>query len=132
MLNHITLMGRLTADPQLRYTNSGTAVAWFTIAVDRDFGDKATDFIEVVAWRQTGEFASKYFTKGMMVAVDGRLQFRDWTDQNGNKRRNAEVVADHLYFAERKRENAQEEYRPAGAGVNVQFEEIENEGELPF
>lgn len=132
MLNHITLMGRLTADPQLRYTTSGTPVASFTVACDRDFGDKATDFISIVAWKQAGEFASKYFTKGMMVAVDGRLQLRDWTDQDGNKRRNAEVVANHLYFAERKREESQGGYQAAGQAVNVGFEEIDGDGDLPF
>ena len=107
MLNQITLMGRLTRDPELRYTQSNTPVASFTLAVDRGFNregaEKQTDFIDIVAWRQTGEFVSKYFTKGMMAAVSGRLQIRDWTDKEGNKRRNAEVVADNIYFCESKK-----------------------------
>ena len=103
MLNHITIMGRLTRDPELRRTGSGIAVASFTVAVDRDFGgrdggEKETDFIDCVAWRHTGEFVSKYFTKGSMIVVSGRLQIRSWTDKDGNKRRTAEVVADNCYF----------------------------------
>ena len=110
MLNHITIMGRLTRDPELRRTGSGVAVASFTVAVDRDFGksesgEKETDFIDCVAWRQTGEFISKYFTKGSMIVVSGRLQIRGWTDKDGNKRRTAEVVADNVYFGESKRGN---------------------------
>ena len=109
MLNHITIMGRLTRDPELRRTGSGIAVASFTVAVDRDFGknengEKETDFIDCVAWRQTGEFVSKYFTKGSMIVVSGRLQIRSWTDKDGNKRRTAEVVADNVYFGDSKRE----------------------------
>ena len=109
MLNHITIMGRLTRDPELRRTGSGVAVASFTVAVDRDFGgrdggEKETDFIDCVAWRQTGEFVSKYFTKGRMIVVSGRLQIRSWTDKDGNKRRTAEVVADNVYFGDSKRE----------------------------
>ena len=108
MLNHITIMGRLTRDPELRRTGSGIAVASFTLAVDRDFspkdgGERETDFIDCVAWRQTGEFVSKYFTKGSMIVVSGRLQIRSWTDKEGNKRRTAEVVADNCYFGESKR-----------------------------
>ena len=108
MLNHITIMGRLTRDPELRRTGSGIAVASFTVAVDRDFGgrdggEKETDFIDCVAWRHTGEFVSKYFTKGSMIVVSGRLQIRGWTDKDGNKRRTAEVVADNVYFGESKR-----------------------------
>ena len=106
MLNHIVLMGRLTRDPELRYTQSQTPVASFSLAVDRDFGrgeEKQTDFIDCVAWRQTGEFVSKYFQKGSMAVVSGRLQIRDWTDRNGNKRRSAEVVVDNVYFGESKR-----------------------------
>ena len=108
MLNHITIMGRLTRDPELRRTGSGVAVASFTVAVDRDFGgrdggERETDFIDCVAWRQTGEFVSKYFTKGSMIVVSGRLQIRGWTDKDGNKRRTAEVVADNVYFGESKR-----------------------------
>ena len=108
MLNHITIMGRLTRDPELRRTGTGIAVASFTVAVDRDFGgrdgsEKETDFIDCVAWRSTGEFVSKYFTKGSMIVVSGRLQIRGWTDKEGNKRRSAEVVADNVYFGESKR-----------------------------
>ena len=110
MLNHITIMGRLTRDPELRRTGTGIAVASFTVAVDRDFGgrdggEKETDFIDCVAWRSTGEFVSKYFTKGSMIVVSGRLQIRSWTDKEGNKRRTAEVVADNVYFGESKRSN---------------------------
>ena len=109
MLNHITLMGRLTRDPELRRTGSGVAVASFSIAVDRDFGgrdggEKKTDFIDCVAWRQTGEFISKYFTKGRMIVVDGRLEMRDWTDKEGNKRRSAEVIVANAYFGDSKRD----------------------------
>ena len=108
MLNHITIMGRLTRDPELRYTQSQTPVASFTLAVDRDFasrdgGERQTDFIDCVAWRQTGEFVSKYFSKGSMAVVSGRLQIREWTDRDGNKRRTAEVVAENVYFGESKR-----------------------------
>ena len=110
MLNHIVIMGRLTRDPELRRTGSGIAVASFTVAVDRDFGDrdggeKETDFIDCVAWRHTGEFVSKYFTKGSMIVVSGRLQIRGWTDKDGNKRRTAEVVADNCYFGDSKRDD---------------------------
>ena len=109
MLNHITIMGRLTRDPELRRTGSGIAVASFTLAVDRDFspkdgGERETDFIDCVAWRQTGEFVSKYFTKGRMAVVSGRLQIRGWTDKDGNKRRSAEVVADNVYFGDSRRD----------------------------
>ena len=109
MLNHIVLMGRLTRDPELRRTGSGIAVASFSLAVDRDFGkneagEKETDFIDCVAWRQTGEFVSKYFTKGRMAVVSGRLQIRSWTDKDGNKRRSAEVVCDNVYFGDSKRD----------------------------
>ena len=111
MLNHVVIMGRLTRDPELRRTGSGIAVASFTVAVDRDFGgrdggEKETDFIDCVAWRQTGEFVSKYFTKGRMIVVSGRLQIRSWTDKDGNKRRTAEVVADNCYFGDSKRDDA--------------------------
>ena len=110
MLNHIVIMGRLTRDPELRRTGSGIAVASFAVAVDRDFGgrdggERETDFIDCVAWRQTGEFVSKYFTKGSMIVVSGRLQIRNWTDKEGGKRRSAEVVADNVYFGESKRSN---------------------------
>ena len=110
MLNHIVIMGRLTRDPELRRTQTGVAVASFSLAVDRDFqnresGERQTDFIDVVAWRQTGEFVSKYFTKGRMAVVSGRLQIRDWTDKDGNKRRSAEVVADNVYFGDSRRDS---------------------------
>ena len=109
MLNHIVIMGRLTRDPELRRTGTGVAVASFTVAVDRDFSgkdtEKETDFIDCVAWRQTGEFVSKYFTKGRMIVVSGRLQIRSWTDKDGNKRRTAEVVADNCYFGDSKTES---------------------------
>ena len=109
MLNHIVIMGRLVRDPELRRTGTGVAVASFTVAVDRDFGgrdggEKETDFIDCVAWRQTGEFVSKYFTKGRMIVVSGRLQIRSWTDKDGNKRHTAEVVADNVYFGDSKRD----------------------------
>ena len=109
MLNHITLMGRLVRDPELRRTGTGIAVASFRIAVDRDFapkdgGERKADFIDCVAWRQTGEFISKYFTKGRMIVVDGRLEMRDWTDKDGNKRTSAEVVVDNAYFGDSKRD----------------------------
>ena len=115
MLNHITIMGRLTRDPELRRTGSGIAVASFTVAVDRDFGnreggERETDFIDCVAWRQTGEFVSKYFTKGSMAVVSGRLQIRNWTDKEGNKRRTAEIVADNCYFGESKRSEGGSSY----------------------
>ncbi len=101
-------MGRLTRDPELRRTGSGTAVTSFSLAVDRDFksqsGEKETDFIDIVAWRSTAEFVSKYFTKGRMAVVEGRLQIRDWTDRDGNNRRSAEVVADNVYFGDSKRD----------------------------
>ena len=107
MLNHITIMGRLARDPELRRTSSGIAVSSFTVAVDRDFsskdgGEKETDFIDCVAWRQTGEFVSKYFSKGSMIVVSGRLQIRSWNDKNGNTRHTSEVVADNCYFGDSK------------------------------
>ena len=109
MLNKIILMGRLTRDPELRRTESGTAVCSFSIAVDRDFksknGEKETDFIDIVSWRATAEFVSKYFTKGRMAVVEGRLQIRDWTDKDGGKRRSAEVVADNVYFGDSRRDS---------------------------
>ena len=108
MLNKIILMGRMTRDPELRRTQSGTAVTGFSLAVDRDFkgqnGEKETDFIDVVCWRNTAEFVSKYFGKGRMAVVEGRLQIRDWTDKDGSKRRTAEVVADNVYFGDSKRD----------------------------
>jgi len=110
VLNHIVLMGRLTRDPELRRTGSGVAVASFTLAVDRDYAaqgaEKETDFVDIVAWRNTAEFVSKYFAKGRMAVVTGRLQIRNWQDKEGNKRRSAEVVADNVYFGDSKRDNA--------------------------
>ena len=149
MLNHIVLMGRLTRDPELRRTQSGVAVVSFSLAVDRDFqsrdsGEKQTDFIDIVAWRNTAEFVSKYFTKGRMAVVSGRLQIRDWTDKDGNKRTSAEVVADNVYFGDSKRDSAPS----AGGGsyggqssygggydapsISADFTEAEDDGELPF
>ena len=112
MLNHIVIMGRLVRDPELRRTGSGVAVTSFTLAVDRDFGknengEKETDFIDCTAWRQTGEFVSKHFSKGRMAVASGRLQIRNWTDKDGNKRRSAEVVADNVYFGDSKNGTAQ-------------------------
>ena len=147
MLNKIILMGRLTRDPELRRTQSGTAVTSFSLAVDRDFksqsGEKETDFIDIVAWRNTAEFVSKYFTKGRMAVVEGRLQIRSYTDKDGNNRRAAEVVADNVYFGDSKREggdfgSAPAYSAPAGRsnasyGGHSDFAEIgEEDGELPF
>ena len=149
MLNHITIMGRLTRDPELRRTGTGIAVASFSVAVDRDFrgrdgGEKETDFIDCVAWRQTGEFVSKYFTKGSMAVVSGRLQIRSWTDKDGNKRRTAEVVADNVYFGDSKREDggnsfaapapAYGEYSaPAASNAASDFAMLDdNDAQLPF
>ena len=146
MLNHIVIMGRLTRDPELRHTQSGTAVASFALAVDRDFkdkqtGERATDFIDVVAWRTTGEFVSKYFSKGRMAVVEGRLQIRDWTDKEGSKRRSAEVVADSVYFGDSRRDgdssNTSRGYQaPADYGVpsgGDAFSELaDDDGDLPF
>ena len=151
MLNYITVMGRLTHDPELRRTPAGVPVASFSIACDRDFKDKATgerttDFIDIVAWRSTGEFVSKYFTKGRMAVVSGRLQMRDWTDKEGNKRRSAEIVAENVYFGDSKSREEQEP--PASAGGPVEaagsdsfglpgnfspnFGEPADDGSLPF
>ena len=133
MLNKIILMGRLTRDPELRRTQSGTAVASFTLAVDRDYkpqdGERETDFIDIVAWRGTGEFVSKYFTKGRMAVVEGRLQVRDWTDKDGNKRRSTEVVADNVYFGDSKRHESGTPAEPSGELQELPDEE---KGELPF
>lgn len=112
MLNHITIMGRLTRDPELRYTQSGVPVASFTVAVERDYTtqgqQRETDFIDCVAWRQGGEFVSKYFVKGQMIVVDGRLQSRKWQDREGNNRTSWEINADHTYFGEPKRDGGQQ------------------------
>jgi len=130
-------MGRLTRDPELRKTSAGTPVASFTLAVDRDYkgqnGEKETDFIDVVAWRGTGEFVSKYFTKGRMAVVEGRLQIRDWTDKNGGKRRSAEVIAENVYFGDSKRDVSDSGTQAPNQGGD--FREItddEEQGELPF
>ena len=138
-LNHITIMGRLTRDVELRYTQSNTPVASFNLAVDRDFADKetkekATDFIDVVAWRQTGEFVSKFFTKGSMAVVSGRLQIREWQDKEGNKRRSAEIVADNVYFGESKRtQDGGNTHTAQGAAQNDTFSELSaKDGDLPF
>lgn len=156
MLNHITIMGRLTRDPELRYTQSNVPVASFTVAVDRDFspkdgGNRETDFIDCVAWRSTAEFISKYFAKGSMAVVDGRLQIRDWTDKEGNKRRNAEVNVDNIYFGESKRRDSESQVPSYGqnyasgnygsnsndfsqaAPIDNEFTQLnDDEGELPF
>ena len=143
MLNKIFLMGRLTRDPEMRHTQNGTAVASFSIAVDRDFkdkrsGEKVTDFVDIVAWRSTAEFVDKYFSKGRMAVVEGRLQIRDWTDKDGNKRRSAEVVADSIYFGDSKKEgDSSGGYKAAGKAVDVEpeagdFAEVEDDGDIPF
>ena len=139
MLNKIFIMGRLTRDPELRRTQTGTPVASFSLAVDRDFKDKSTgerttDFIDVVAWRQTGEFVSRYFTKGRMAVVEGRLQIRDWTDKDGNKRRSAEVVADQVYFGDAgKKDDAPTTFGGMRYQNNDDFQELpDDDGKLPF
>ncbi len=143
VLNHIVLMGRLTRDPELRRTGSGTAVATFTLAVDRDFssnretGERETDFIDIVAWRNTAEFVSKYFSKGRMAVASGRLQIRNWTDKEGTKRRSAEVLAENVYFADSKKDSStggDQNYSipeiPAAAAQD--FPVIDDDSELPF
>ena len=145
MLNKIFIMGRLTRDPELRRTQTGTPVASFTLAVDRDFGDKATgeratDFIDVVAWRQTAEFVSRYFSKGRSAVVEGRLQIRDWTDKEGNKRRSAEVIADNVYFGDSKRKGHDGDKEPpeyTGGDLPDGFDPgfgdaDEDDGDMPF
>ena len=148
MLNKIFIMGRLTRDPELRRTQSGTAVTSFSLAVDRDFksqsGEKETEFIDVVAWRSTAEFVAKYFTKGRMAVVEGRLQIREWKDKDGNNRRSAEVVADNIYFGDSKRDGAGSDYAAPAYGAPMggysapmggpsAFAEIDEEdGDLPF
>ena len=137
MLNHITLMGRLTRDPELRRTGSGTAVASFTIAVDRDFSgkdsEKKTDFIDCVAWRQTGEFISKYFTKGRMIVVDGRLEMRDWTDKDGNKRRSAEAIVENAYFGDSKSDRSNNATAATSPAPVTDFAVLEDDdAQLPF
>lgn len=151
MLNHITIMGRLTRDPELRYTQSQTPVASFTLAVDRDRAaegqERETDFIDCVAWRHSGEFVNKYFSKGSMAVVSGRLQIRDWNDRDGNKRRSAEVVAENIYFGESKKQTEDrggKSYAPAKPMTNdaagrysyapqSRFADYEtDDGDLPF
>ncbi len=143
MLNRITIMGRLTRDPELRRTQSGVSVCSLTVAVDRDFksqsGEKQTDFIDVVAWRQTGEFISNYFQKGSMIIVDGSLQSRKWQDKQGQNRTSWEVIANNVYFGESKRSGGDAgNYAPApsaedyAAPASGGFAEIEEDGDLPF
>lgn len=141
MLNHIVVMGRMTRDPELRRTASGVAVASFSLAVERDFatkdgGEKETDFIDCVAWRQTGEFVSKYFAKGRMAVVAGRLQIRSYTDKDGNKRRTAEIVADNVYFGDSKRESNGSAATQYGGGYPVQTDDMQpieiDDAQLPF
>lgn len=140
MLNVITVQGRLTHDPELRHTASGTAVASFSLAVERDYtskdgGERETDFIDVVAWRGTADFVSKYFTKGQLAIVSGRLQIRPWTDDNGNKRRSTEVVAEHVYFGGSKKESggSAAPQASAPAGTAPALEELpEDDDGLPF
>ena len=135
MLNYIVVMGRFTATPELKRTPSGVAYTRFALAVDRDFkgqnGEKEVDFIEVVAWRSTAEFVCKYFTKGRMAVATGRLQMRDWKDQNGNNRRSAEIIAESVYFGDSKKTDSAN----GEATASVQFEELDEDkdgGELPF
>lgn len=132
MLNKIVIMGRLTRDPEIRRTQSGTAVASITLAVDRDYkaadGERETDFIDVVAWRSTAEFLVRYFSKGRMAVVEGRLQVRGWTDKDGNKRRSTEVVADTVYFGDSRRPDADADPGPAYEDVT----ESASGEELPF
>ena len=136
MLNKIFLMGRLTRDPELRKTKSGTPVASFSLAVDRDYkgqgGERETDFIDCTAWRGTAEFVSNYFTKGRMAVVEGRLQVRDWTDKDGNKRRSAEVVAESVYFGDSKKSESTPQYAEPGQHGGEFAEVGEEDGELPF
>lgn len=133
MLNKAILMGRLTADPELKHTQNNIPVTSFTLAVDRTFGkEKQTDFLDIVAWRNTAEFVSKWFSKGMLVAVSGRMQTRTWEDKQGNKRKTTEVVADEVFFAEGKRGQEEE-----GSGAFVLLPPDEDfmpagDMELPF
>lgn len=135
-LNHIVIMGRLTRDPELRYTKDNTAITSFTLAVDRDFkgkgGEKETDFIDCVAWRQMAEFVCKYFIKGRMAVVDGRLQLRDWTDRDGGKHRAAEVLVGRAYFADSKRQETTSYEAPPTVAQNGGFTELDEDGEIPF
>ena len=139
MLNHITIMGRLTRDPEMRRTGSGVAVTSFTIACDRDFGqngEKETDFIDITAWRNTAEFVSKYFTKGRMAVISGRLQIRKWKDKDGNDRRSAEVVADNVYFGDSKKDDtttfSTQNYNTASAPASDYPVLSDDDSQLPF
>lgn len=140
MLNHIVIMGRLTRDPELRRTDGGKAVANFSLAVDRDYapkdgGDRETDFIDCVAWQHTGEFVSKYFTRGRMAVVSGRLQIRGWTDKDGNKRRSAEIVAENVYFGDSKKDADAGIAGYAGASTSKEPEYAllnDEDAQLPF
>lgn len=143
MLNHITIMGRLTRDPELRRTNGGTPVTSFTLAVDRDFGssgqEKETDFLDVVAWRNTAEFVGKYFSKGRMAVVSGRLQIRNWTDKDGTKRRAAEIVADSIYFGDSRQDSGRCDRAPSAQTSDPVPQEYDaydegaaDDGHLPF
>lgn len=140
MLNHITVMGRLVRDPELRRTKNGIPVASFSVACDRDYkvnGEKSTDFIDIVAWRSTAEFVSRYFTKGRMAVIDGRLQLRDWNDRAGNKRRSAEILAGSVNFGDSKPQDQAApapSYASAGApaGGGSSYAVLEDDGDLPF
>ena len=138
MLNHIVIMGRLTRDPELRYTQSQTPVASFTLAVDRDFGgrdggEKQTDFIDCVAWRQTAEFVNKYFTKGSMAVVSGRLQIRDWTDRDGGKRRDSGDSRSDSYSNSYSRPSSGYDAPRSVNSAPSAFSELDDgDGELPF
>lgn len=137
MLNHITIMGRLTRDPEIRYTQSQTPVTSFTLAVDRDFGgrdggEKQTDFIDCVAWRQTAEFVSKYFTKGSMAVVTGKLYSRKWTDKDGNKRTAWEAQVDNIYFADSKKPTSEASEPVTGYEYGAEFPEFDDDSELPY
>ena len=133
-LNKVCLVGRLTSDPELRKTGADVSVVSFTLAVDRDAkksdGTRETDFIDIVAWRSTADFVAKYFTKGRMAAVDGRLQIRSWTDQDGNKRRSAEVIADNVYFGDTKRDGESTAAKPATSPKTAAASDYSDE--LPF
>lgn len=131
MLNHITIMGRLTKDPELRRTNSGKAVTSFTVACDRDMDRGVADFFDCVAWSGTAEFVSKYFTKGQLCVVEGRMQFRDWTDKNGNNRRSAELVVNNIYFASKREDNNNSFVAPKEPANNYAVIN-DDDGELPF
>lgn len=139
MLNRITVMGRLVRDPELQHTQSGIPVCSITIACDRDYkdadGSKSTDFIDIVAWRNTAEFISKYLSKGRMAVIDGRLQLRDWTDREGNRRRSAEILANSVNFGDsRPQQQSQTAPAPVGvyAGGGYSAEDLDANGELPF